>query len=324
MHHRKPGLVVLRSLLWVGLWGICSHGMTAGIVPESVELAKSVPIADVHMHLVGMSLSDHQAQMDRNKVRWGGGVGRASDKSPTPDEVRKSLGSRYFFGLGQEEFTRVFFSSGPTGLVDPKSVAFEEMFAVADQLLQSRQAYGFGELHIDNSQSFSTHQFARKVKFDNPVVRKMYEVASKHGAFIQFHMQADPGNLADLERYLQEFPRVNTILSHSLPYSKQPLLRDLLAKHPNLYLDLSRKGSILNDKEAAQAFNGSAGPKDNWLKTIEQFPDRFMVGSDTHAPDEHRYDDVMKEFREGLFPYLRPETVKKVAFENAVRVFGLK
>ena len=324
MHHRKSGLVVLRSFLWVGLWGFYSQGMAAAIVPESVELAKSVPIADVHMHLVGMSLSDHQAQMDRNKVLWGGGVGRASDKSPTPDEVRKSLGSRYFFGLGQEEFTRVFFSSGPNGLVDPKSVAFEEMFTVADQMLQSRQAYGFGELHIDNSQSFSTHQFARKVKFDNPVVRKMYELANKHGAFIQFHMQADTGNLADLERYLQEFPRVNTILSHSLPYSKQPLLRDLLARHPNLYLDLSRKGSILNEKEAAQAFKGSTGPKEHWLKTIEQFPDRFMVGSDTHAPDEHRYDDVMKEFREGLFAYLRPETVKKVAFENAVRVFGLK
>ena len=319
--HARSGLI---SLIFVGFLGVCTPGIPAPIISESVELSKSVSIADVHMHLVGMSLSDHQAQMDRNNVRWGGGVGRASDKSPAPDEVRKVLGSRYFFGLGQEEFTRVFFSSGANGLVDPQSVAFAEMFAAADQLLQDRQAYGFGELHIDNSKSFSTFQFARKVKFDNPVIRKIYELANRHGGFVQIHMQADPENLADLERYLGEFPKANTVLSHSLPYSKQPMLRELLAKHPNLYLDLSRKGSILNDKEAAQAFTASSGPKDNWLKTIEQFPDRFMVGSDTHAPDEHRYDDVMKEFRQGLFPYLRPETVKKVAYENAVRLFGLK
>ena len=324
MSRSKLGLSGLSHLIFLGLLGVCTPVTSASIIPESVELSKSVPIADVHMHLVGISLSDHQSQMDRSNVRWGGGVGRASDKSPTPDEVRKAFGSRYFFGLGQEEFTRVFFSSGANGLVDPQSVAFAEMFAAADQLLQDRQAYGFGELHIDNSKSFSTFQFARKVKFDNPVIRKIYELANRHGGFVQIHMQADPENLADLERYLGEFPKANTVLSHSLPYSKQPMLRELLAKHPNLYLDLSRKGSILNDKEAAQAFTASSGPKDNWLKTIEQFPDRFMVGSDTHAPDEHRYDDVMKEFRQGLFPYLRPETVKKVAYENAVRLFGLK
>jgi hypothetical protein len=324
MHHRKHGLVVLRSLLWAGLWGFCSHGMAAAIVPESIELAKSVPIADVHMHLVGMSLSDHQAQMDRNNVKWGGGVGRASDRSPLPEDVRKMLGNRYFFGLGQEEFSRVFFSAGPKGLVDPSSVAFADMFAVADQMLATRQAYGFGELHIDNSRSFSTHQFARRIKLDNPVLRRIYELANAHGSFVQLHMEGHEENLEDLQRYLTEFPKAKTILSHALPYAKQPELRRLLAAHLNLYVDFSRKGSVLNDKEAAQAFRRDVGPKDNWLKTIEQFPDRFMVGSDTHAPDERRYDEVMSEYRAGLFPYLRPETVKKVAFENAVRVFGLK
>jgi predicted TIM-barrel fold metal-dependent hydrolase len=53
------------------------------------------------------------------------------------------------------------------------------------------------------------------------------------------------------------------------------------------------------------------------------YPDRFMIGSDTHYPDESRYDDVMKEFRDGLFPYLQPETLKKVAYQNAVKVFRL-
>jgi hypothetical protein len=332
---KTTGSVAMRGLKQmicvVGILGFSQAALSAPEkVAESAELAKSVPIADVHMHLVNLSVVDHQAQMDRNNVRWGGGVGPAGNKGPNPDEARKTLGNRYFFGMGQSEFTRVFYSSGPKGLVDPSSVAFVEMFAVADEMLASKKAYGFGELHIDNSKSFSTYQFARKVKFDNPVVRKIYELANKHHAFVQFHMQGDDENVQALERYLDEFPNAKTILSHSLPrvsditYLGQNMTSKLLSKHPNLYLDLSRKGSILNDKEAAQMFTKDGGPKGKWVTFIEKFSDRLMVGSDTHAPDEHRYDDVMSEFRTGLFPYLQPATVKKVAYENAVRVFGLK
>ena len=327
----KMIMSVRQAVMAVCLLGLSEIGMAAPEkIPESVELAKSIPIADVHMHLVNLSVADHQAQMDRNNVRWGGGVGPAGDKGLGPDEARKLLGNRYFFGLGQSEFNRVFYSSGPKGLVDPSSVAFVEMFSVADEMLANKKAYGFGELHIDNSKSFSTYQFARKVKFDNPVVRKIYELANKHHAFVQFHMQGDDENVQALERYLDEFPNAKTILSHSLPwvsdvtYTGGKTLAHLLSKHPNLYLDMSRKGSVLNDKEAAQAFTRKGGPRGNWVARIEKFSDRFMLGSDTHAPDEHRYDDVMSEFREGLLPYLQPATVKKVAYENAVRVFGLK
>lgn len=318
-------------ILLFGLFGGVQTAIAAPPrVAASLDLAKSVPIADVHMHLVNLSASDHQAQMDRNNVRWGGGVGPSGDKGPSPDEARKALGNRYFFGLGQSEFTRVFYSSGPKGLVDPSSKAFVEMFAVADELLASKKAHGFGELHIDNSKSFSTYQFARKVKFDNPVVRKIYELSNKHGTVVQFHMQGDDENIQALERYLDEFPNAKTLLSHALPYPSdiqyigEKALSQLLEKHSNLYLDLSRKGSVLNDKPASQIFTGGGGPKGNWVNFIEKFSDRFMVGSDTHAPDEHRYDDVMNEFREGLFPYLQPETLKKLAHGNAVRVFGLR
>ena len=146
--------------------------IAANPLPESAALAKTVPIADVHMHLVGRSIDFHRAQMDRNNVRWGGGVGPTDKGYPRPADVSKVLGTRYFFTLGQQEFTDVFFSSGARGLVDPNSSAFARMFSVADRMLESREAYGFGELHIDNSKSFSTTQFARKIEFDNPVVQR--------------------------------------------------------------------------------------------------------------------------------------------------------
>lgn len=188
--------------------------VVANPLSESVALAKTVPIADVHMHLVGRSIDFHRAQMDRNNVRWGGGVGPTDKGYPTPADVSKVLGTRYFFTLGQQEFTDVFFTSGARGLVDPNSSAFARMFSVADRMLESREAYGFGELHIDNSKSFSTTQFARKIEFDNPVVQRIYALADKYQGVIQFHMQGDPANVASLRKKLLEFPNSKTVLSH--------------------------------------------------------------------------------------------------------------
>ena len=88
-------------------------------------------------------------------------------------------------------------------------------------------------------------------------------------------------------------------------------------------MELSAKGSALGAREAAQVFNRS-GPKADRLALIEEFPDRFMLGSDTHAPYENKYDDVILEIREGLLPYLKPDTLRKVAHQNAVAVFGLR
>jgi hypothetical protein len=292
-------------------------------IQESIELAKSVPIADVHMHTVDRFVSFHKDQMDRNNVKWGGGVGPTGKNPPSTQDIQSVLGNRYFFGLGQAEFTQVFFSAGAEGLTNKNSRAFAEMFKVADSLLESRKAYGFGEIHIDNNKSAPSNNFRRKVTFDNPVIRAMYEIANKHSSFIQIHMEADDANISALKRYLTEFPNVSTIISHALPYGKQPQIRDLLEKHPNIYFELSRKGAVLNEKEVGQAFSTRTGVKDIWLKSFEMYPDRFMIGSDTHYPDESKYDDVMKEFRDGLFPYLQPETLKKIAYQNAVKVFKL-
>ena len=79
----------------------------------------------------------------------------------------------------------------------------------------------------------------------------------------------------------------------------------------------------LVQKHSLTGFNVARCATNIWLKSLEMYPDRFMIGSDTHYPDESRYDDVMKEFRDGLFPYLQPETLKKIAYQNAVKVFKL-
>ncbi|WP_157077129.1 hypothetical protein, partial [Curvibacter delicatus] len=61
---------------------------------ESASLAASVPIADVHMHLYrGLTPEELRAAMDRNNVRWGGGVGPVGP-GYDPLEFGKVLGPR--------------------------------------------------------------------------------------------------------------------------------------------------------------------------------------------------------------------------------------
>jgi len=47
-----------------------------------------------------------------------------------------------------------------------------------------------------------------------------------------------------------------------------------------------------------------------------------MIGTDANSRSE--YDGAIKAVREGLLPYLRPATARKVAHENAQQLFGLK
>ena len=82
---------------------------------ESIEMAKTIPIADMHMHAYrrdGPRASEVLEQMDKNGVRWGGAVGDFRE------DVSKLLGTRYIPALGQAEFARVFFSKGEKALMD--------------------------------------------------------------------------------------------------------------------------------------------------------------------------------------------------------------
>ena len=104
----RVGMLMTKSFLlsFVGLVSILGSLARAESNPDSVEAARVVPIADVHMHAYiknGQKAEDVLAQMDKNGIRWGGAVGdyRA--------DVASLLGTRYIPALGQAEFMKVFF-----------------------------------------------------------------------------------------------------------------------------------------------------------------------------------------------------------------------
>ena len=290
---------------------------------ESIELAKTIPIADVHMHTYsrgGPSSSAFLEQMDKNNVRWGGAVGDYRS------DVADKLKDRYIPAIGQIEFMEVFFSRGVSGLVDDENWTFKRLFKNAEEQFSNGTIKGFGELHTNNNLSGPLN-IRRTIRTDSPAVRKMYFIANKYNGFVQLHSQHDENFTIDILKLSAEFPNTITVLSHCLPLSQPNDLANLFSQRKNIVCEMSATGSahnkILGINRPARAFDDN-GLRPAWKNLIETYPDQIMVGTDACCGWFNSYSDMVKEIRENLLPYLSPELMEKIAYKNAVRIFKLK
>ncbi|BBP82539.1 hypothetical protein PHLH8_21810 [Pseudomonas sp. Pc102] len=164
---------------------------------------------------------------------------------------------------------------------------------------------------------------------NNEAMSRIYHLAAEYDLPVMLHSnitskrERNPLYLAEIEEPLRNHPHVRFIWAHagtSMEIHRHqkkldfllPTLKRMLGDYPNLYVDLSWTvlQPYLLDK------NGKPDPE--WLKLVEKYPERFMLGS-----------DVVGRF-EGLGEYLRaydpfldalPEDVaKRVARDNFLAV----
>ena len=313
------------SRFWLASLSIllASANLYAQHSAESVELAKNIPIADVHMHTYsrgGPSSAALLEQMDKNNVRWGGAVGdyRA--------DVADKLKERYIPAIGQIQFMEVFFSRGASALTDEENWTFRRLYKNAEEQFANGTVKGFGELHTDNHSS-GPQNIRRTIRTDNPAIRRMYAIANKYHGFIQIHSQQNDSFTTDILKLSADFPNSITVLSHCLPASQPNNLADLFSQRKNIVCEMSATGSahnkILGINRPARAFDDS-GLRAAWKELIETCPDQIMIGTDACCGWFNSYSDMVNELRNNLLPYLSPDLMEKVAYKNAVRIFKLK
>lgn len=281
---------------------------------------KTLPLADLHMHLFGKRPIFYQELMDRNGVKWGGGVG--GSVFDDDEAVSTLLGTRHIRTLGQKEFAKVFFQKGAEGLSDLQQSDFVSLFAQAEQEFQSGKAFGFGEIHGNNRRSHGprNERFARKISLKSPVIQKMFEMADRHKKFIQLHLEGDEDTLAELRDQLTSFPSAKVILSHCLPYSSAQTVQRLFDQHANLYCEISAGGPV---HKVARIFN-DAGISPRFEPIILQYADRFLLGTDPCCGLDHLYDDMILELRNYFLARLPRDVAEKIAYKNAQRLLDLK
>lgn len=290
---------------------------------QSIELAKVVPIADVHMHTYQQnprSATWWREMMDSNGVQWGGAVGDYRE------DVQAELGDRYIPAIGQPEFFKVFFKEGRSGLTNPENETFKDLYLRSDALFAAGKIKGFGEFHTDNHSS-GPPRIRRSIRTDNPAMRKFYEIANRYGGFVQIHAEFDGDFEKDILSLSADYPKTTTVLSHCLSSKDADKAAIILSKRNNIVCELSSLGAVhvnrLNIPRSPHAFD-SGGLYSNWIKFIEAYPDQVLLGSDPCCGIDASYSEIISELRTSVLPYLKPETIEKVAYKNAVRIFSLK
>lgn len=301
---------------------VCTHAAEPS--PESRKLAAEIPLFDMHMHVYpGLSPAELEARMNRNGVRWGGGVGATTPQADIAP-FKAHLGSRYFPTIGQPEMAGSYMQGGVAAMSNSDHPLIQRALQQGAALLAAREAFGYGELILNNQNSHPIAQFRRLAQVDSSVVRKMFAIAAEHGGIVQAHIEPHDTSLRELRAILKEFPQVPVVISHCLAISATPREMDALFEaSPQVHCELSaRTQTILSRQSTAQVF-GYDFANAQWLASIEKYPDRYMVGTDVTS-DFVNYDDEVRQIRNGLLARLTPATLIKVANLNAKRLMKVQ
>ena len=298
----------------------CGVVQAATATDETRELAKTIPLADLHMHVYGIKGSTPAnilRFMQENNVKWGGGVGHYQS------EMQDKLGPRYIAAIGSRAWAEVFRTRAASGLQIPDQPVFNDLFAQAEQLFKAGKLKGFGEIHVKNKLKFDP-SFERSIPLDSPVINKMYELANRYGGFVQIHsMGGIFGGYDEVSVMAERYPKALTILSHCLPATSPQLIGKLFDQHPNVACELSAQGLVhMPPPVGGRVFNRD-GIRSEWAQLIERHPTRFFVGTDPCCGLEDKYSEMITEIRQNFLPYLTPNTLRRVAYQNAVERFGL-
>jgi len=159
---------------------------------------------------------------------------------------------------------------------------------------------------------------------------EIYTIAGNNGLIIMFHPDGRQEN--EIEEVLQKYPEVKFLL-HG-PELENSII-NLINKYPNVYysidallIRLPRSGPYLytaNNKEEfklkfTQNFDKMLNEAEkSWKVKIEQYPDRFMWGTD-RAYKWH-YDEeisvLLEEFARAFIGKLDTDVQEKFAYQNA-------
>jgi hypothetical protein len=208
---------------------------------------------------------------------------------------------------------------------------------------------GFGETTALHFSGFEGHSF-EETPPDHPLYLLLADLAARHGVPLDVHIEAvterwavsgelrkrgriNPEwvdeNIAAFERLVAHNAKTRIIWVHlgmdNTGQRSPALTRRLLKAHPNLYVSVTARQQYTR---LHKLFVPGAGLDSKWRELILEFPDRFMIGSDVffepNRPKLALGGNLALAVRLVRNPkFLPPDVARKVAFENAQRIYGL-
>ena len=170
----------------------------------------------------------------------------------------------------------------------------ETVPAYLEERLRRYRYAGIGEFHLYGADA------------DLPVPRRMVELARKHNLFLHAHSDADA-----IERLFRQWPQARILWAHA-GFDRPERVAEMLRKHRNLWSDL-----------AFRTDHGSGGKVDpGWRKAFLEFPDRFMVGTDTYTPERWHYVPEHAAWSRAWLSDLPRDVAERIAWKNGEQLFS--
>ncbi|NRF69213.1 amidohydrolase family protein [Aquincola sp. S2] len=158
---------------------------------------------------------------------------------------------------------------------------------------------GLGEFHLYDS-----------ANADGPVAAKLVRLAQARGLAVLAHVDD-----VAIDKLMAHAPQARVIWAHTgiggVPVER---VRGLLQRYPLLIGELSYRPGLTA---------GGGGLSAEWQALLNEFPERFVVGSDTWINGRWSgYETLMAEARRWLGD-LPPATARRIGWGNGARLFGL-
>lgn len=285
---------------------------------RKIQKTGTTPIIDAEFHYGGMDVGQIINNMDRNGVAltWLG-----------PNEQAGSEESIRLNTLYPDKFV-------PTTVHGdgPKWHGSDPGFLnQLDGEVRSGNYFAMGEFEARHYPS-NTNNRDVHMPLDSKAFEVVFKASSDTGVPFLIHHEAEDAMLPELESMLTKYPKAKVVWCHfgrnrnPVTWSKfttPDTARELLNKYPNLYFDLvqSQPGSKYQtgyvDAIMYDTTLSTPTLKPEWKKVIEEYPDRFVLGSDINGGRFGSYDQVMNIFRNIILPEMPKDIAEKIAYKNA-------
>ena len=281
---RRHALTLLTTPLTTLLTTLVTGAWAGGASAQAAD-AQQLPIFDAHLHY------SHDA--------W--------ERLPPKEAVallRQAGLKRAMVSSSSDEGTQKLFAEAPD-LVLPVLRPYRSRGEIGSWMhdssivthLESRLAkYRFvaiGEYHIYGADA------------DLPVVRRVVQLARQHQLFLHSHSDADA-----IERQFAQDPTARILWAHS-GFEAPEKVREMLRKHRQLWCDLAFRS------DHASASKVDAG----WRAAFLEFPDRFLLGTDTFTPERWYYVGEHARWSRQWLADLPREVAERIAWKNGEALF---
>ena len=140
---------------------------------------------------------------------------------------------------------------------------------------------------------------------DLPVMRRVVELAREHRLFLHSHSDAEA-----IERQFKQDPGARILWAHS-GFETPEKVREMLRKHKNLWCDLAFR----SDHATAGRVEAA------WRAAFLEFPDRFMLGTDTFTPERWYYVGEHARWSRQWLADLPIDVAERIGWKNGEALF---